>query len=668
MIPKNRSLALASFGLSLGTLLLYWPVFHFGFINLDDTSYVVHNFHINNGFTWQGLAWSFQAGYAGNWHPLTWVSLMLDCQLFGVNPGASHAINVLIHATTSVILFLVLEKLTGAFWRSWIVAALFAWHPLHVESVAWIAERKDVLCALFWMLTLWAYARYVGGVKGRGGKLGLARQEPRPTTFIEGRATLPGSRSWLMYVLAIFFFVLALMSKPMAVTLPFALLLLDWWPLGRFSGGGTRVISLIAEKVPLFILSAGCCILTVIAQRGSAIASLSDVPLKYRLTNIAVGYWHYLEKIFWPVRLSIIYPFTSAWPVGEIALAAVVILGVTALCFYGGLARLRRAVTFSEADKQRSPPFRFTADNRAQSYLLFGWFWFIGTLVPVIGLVQVGVQSMADRYGYIPSIGIFVILCWGTYDVLRGVPFGRTGLMCGAIGILTGCLFLSSRQIQDWRDSGLLFSHAVEVTTDNFVARVNYADYLADSGKISAAEEEAQAAVRIAPQEALTHSALGRVLALEGKSAVAVSELRKALEIQFVPSDAVDLAISLTQEGLIAEAIAEYRMVLNKNPNAADALNNLAWILATSPDPKLRNGSEAVQLAGMACSITHRSQPTMLGTLAAAYAEAGRFDDAISTANQARELAESQGNSAVADRNAELMKIYESHRAYHEGQ
>ena len=448
---------LACLVLGLGTMLLYGPVTDFDFISLDDTAYVVNNFHINGGLNWHELPWCFQAGHAGNWHPLTWISHALDCQFFGLRPGGHHATNVAIHTANSVLLFLILRRMTGAFWRSFVVAALFAWHPLHVESVAWIAERKDVLCALFWMLTLWAYLNYAV-------KRGVGR-----------------------YSLVLLLFALGLMAKPMLVTLPFVLLLLDWWPLNRLRlnpGGFSRsatvpvasvgvpptefvthvandsglnaateaktgparaelFVSLIVEKIPFFLLAVACCVLTIVAQhRSEAMASLSDLPFKDRLMNAVVSYLRYLEKIVWPADLSILYPFTVAWPRWEIVLAVVTLAAITALFAW------RRA---------------------AGPYLLVGWLWFLGTLIPVIGLVQVGAQAMADRYAYIPSIGIFLALCWGAYDLVKDLPHHRGFLLVVSIAILTACVLVSSRQIQFWKNSGTLFSHAIEVTRDNFV-------------------------------------------------------------------------------------------------------------------------------------------------------------------------------------------------------
>ena len=325
--------------LILGTVLLYWPVLGFDFINWDDGLYVLNNEHINHGFSWLGLKWCFQIGYAGNWHPVTWISHMVDCELFGLHSGPPHMENVLLHAANAALLFLMLNRLTRTFWRSAMVAALFAWHPLRVESVAWIVERKDVLSALFWMLALWSYVLYVE-------KLRFAN-----------------SKNY--YLLTLVFFALGLMAKPMIVTLPCVLLLLDWWPLGRFGPEARRPYSrVIVEKLPFVLLAAGASILTVIAQKqGGAVASLQFIPLESRVLNCLVSYLRYMEKLFWPSDLSVIYPFVFKLPLLEVVLAVIFLAGITAtsVCFW-----------------------------KRQPYLLVGWLWYLGVLFPVSGLVQAG--------------------------------------------------------------------------------------------------------------------------------------------------------------------------------------------------------------------------------------------------------------------------------------
>ena len=345
--------------LALTTLLVYLPVTHFGFLNYDDDDYVTSNHDVQNGLTWAGVKWAFTTFHASNWHPLTWLSHMLDCDLFGLDPGAHHLINVLFHAANVVLLFALLLRLTDSPWPCAFIAALFAWHPLHVESVAWIAERKDVLSTFFALLSLLSYAKFV--------------KENCRRSF------------WF----ALIFFTLGLMSKPMLVTLPFVMLLLDYWPLQRISFPSTlnSQFSTIwfLRKWPFLLLTAVSCTVTFFAQRnGASVVSLKSVSLHYRLENVAVAYAGYLQKIFWPENLAVIYPMPDKISIG----------------FTGCRSRRRR----SDYHLRRSSGMA----RRACPYLLFGWLWFLGTLVPVIGIVQVGEQALADRYTYFPLVGIFI--------------------------------------------------------------------------------------------------------------------------------------------------------------------------------------------------------------------------------------------------------------------
>ncbi len=688
---EQRRSVLVCLILALGAILLYWPATSFDFIYFDDPLYVVTNLHLNSGLSWRGLGWCFQAGYAANWHPLTWMSHMLDCQCFGLKPGGPHAVNLLLHAANSVLLFLVLKRMTNALWRSAMVAALFAWHPLHVESVAWIAERKDVLSTLFWMLTIWAYCNYVR------------------------------KRGVLRYFLALLLFILGLMAKPMVVTLPFVLLLLDWWPLGRFQSKPAppkpaddaiksyRLILL--EKLPFLLLAAGSCVLTLVAQhRGGAISSFGHVPMMVRLVNSALDYLRYAEKMFWPADLSIIYPLVAKWQSRELAAAAMFLIAVSA----GAMLFLK-----------------------TRPYLMVGWLWYLGTLVPVIGLVQVGSQVMADRYTYIPSIGLFIMVCWGACDFIRKWRYHQIVLGFAAITTLAACARVTEKQLGYWKDSGALYRHALAVNPNNYLVHTYYGAYLREQHQLEQARMECEKAVQLNPAYALGHAFLSGVLLLEGKKSEAVSEVRTALmyepdlrvarvnlgdillsedlygeaaveygkALEYEPDDSIlrcslgqvlarqekfdearaefetalrlnpaytdahyELALALSMQQKTAAAIAEYRAALKLQPNFSDALNNLAWILAANPNPQLRNGPEAVQLAERACVLTHNNQAIKVGTLAAAYAEAGRFDDAVTTAQKAHDLAVAQGKNDVAARNLELLPLYRSHRAYHEGQ
>jgi protein O-mannosyl-transferase len=648
---RQRTIWVASL-LVLGVAFLYWPVADFNFINWDDGDYVFNNSHIKTGLSWAGLRWCFQIGDASNWHPLTWMSHMLDCQLFGLKPGPPHVINVLLHAANSVLLFVALKRLTGAFWRSAMVAALFAWHPLRVESVAWVAERKDVLSALFWMLALWAYARYAEESKLRTSKL---------KTF---------------YALTVVFFALGLMAKPMLVTLPCVLLLLDWWPLRRFAPGETRANRLlILEKLPFFLLTAGSCVVTMIAQnRGGAVASLEYVPLAARMSNCAASYWRYIGKLFWPADLSVLYRLNMKLPASEVipAMAVLVVVSAIALMFWG-----------------RRP------------YVLVGWLWYLGVLIPVIGLVQVGAQSMADRYTYIPSIGIFIIVCWGARDLTCNLPRGALVVACAVAVVLVASASRTIGQVSYWRNSGTLFRHALAIDPDNGIARCCYGCYFRDLGQLEPARVEFQQAIKTTPDYLLGYTFLSGVLEREGRRDEAMTVLRDGLKVRPDYSDArCELARLLLagksyptaetelEEGLKfdptnpdlhfvlgqtlvarqrpSDAIAQYRAALQSLPDFADALNNLAWLLASNPDPKLRNGNEAVQLASRACELTQTNDAIKIGTLADACAEAGRFEEAVAWAQKAGEIAKARGQTNVAEQNLELKKLYQAHRAFYE--
>ncbi|MES1180725.1 MAG: hypothetical protein ABUL66_02560, partial [Verrucomicrobiota bacterium] len=417
--------------LALATLLVYLPVTRNGFVNFDDGDYVTGNRLVKDGLTWAGIRWAFTTFHASNWHPLTWLSHMLDCQLFGLSPGAHHCVNVLWHAANTVLLFVLLLRLTSSLWPSAFVAALFAWHPLHVESVAWVAERKDVLSTCFALLTLLAYTRYA------------------QSTTSDRRQVAGGfSSSFFIlhssFYLALVCFALGLMAKPMLVTLPFVMLLLDYWPLKRFSVSAFRFyrFPLLLEKLPFFLLAAVSCVITYRAQdAGASVASLERVPLHLRLENSLVSYPAYLLKTIWPANLAVIYPLPKEIPGIAAATAAAVLIFFSTV-----VARAR----------QRSP------------YLLVGWLWFLGTLVPVIGLVQVGSQSMADRYTYFPLIGVFIAAAFGVHAL--AVRFQFPKLAAAAAGLtLTACVGLAENQLRHWRDSESLFAHAVAVTKNNDV-------------------------------------------------------------------------------------------------------------------------------------------------------------------------------------------------------
>ncbi len=448
--PRVPSSLFAGFLLLL-TLAVFWPATHCDFINVDDQAYVTENAHVQAGLTPANVKWAFTHPVSANWHPLTMLSHMLDCQLFGLKPWGHHLTSVLLHAFNAVLVFVWLQQMTGARWRSLLVAAIFAVHPLRVESVAWVAERKDVLCAFFGLLTLIAYTRYVQNVAdGRWQMTNRTHTSPRPSPQRgEGEKRVPVSspvtrHPSLFYALALVCFALGLMSKPMLVTLPFVLLLLDYWPLNRMRSAecGMRSLKwLLLEKIPFFALAAADGVVTFLIQgQNGVVKTAADYPPGARIGNLLISYCRYLGKIFWPTDLAVYYPHPGYWPLAEVLLAGGFLLGVTA-----GFVMLRR----------RHP------------FLLMGWLWFVGTLVPVIGLVQVGRQSMADRYTYLPSLGVFILTIWGAFAVVRRWRYHEAILALMGAAAVAVCVMVTRQQLGYWQDSGTLFRHTLEVTKDN---------------------------------------------------------------------------------------------------------------------------------------------------------------------------------------------------------
>jgi len=755
----------------------YLPVTQHQFINYDDPVYVTDNPYVQAGLTLESVLWTFKTGRSGNWHPVTWLSLMLDSELYGDWPGGFHLTNLLLHIANTVLLFVLLRIMTGALWRSAFVAALFAVHPLHVESVAWVAERKDVLSTFFGLLTLLAYARY---------------------------ATTPDTQESIRrkyYFIALALFALALMSKPMLVTLPFVMLLLDYWPLHRvkLDKGGqlditpksdsertasqpaapglhVQLVKLVFEKVPFFALTLLICIVTVLAQRQTdALASPRLIPITNRLAQMPVSYVRYLGKTFWPANLAVFYPYKLiGWDSPTPYITALVLLAMSVVA----LARARR-----------------------WPYLLTGWFWFIGTLVPVIGLVQVGRQSIADRYTYIPLIGVFLVAAWWLARLVPGRHLLRHAVAAGCAAVVVASSFATRHQLRYWQNSKLLFQHALSVTKLNDVAHNNLGAALMAEGDIEGAQRNFEAALRINPEHREARMNLGFIMVQNGEVEEGLSLLRTVLEawptakahynfgtalvetgnyadavpylqvavklrpdffnahmnlgtaltylgrfeealphfvtavklqpnhpdaqfnlgaasaalgkldqaaaalsksVSLRPQDtktrrllvdialkkqnlnavitnlveivrvepeattAFDLARLLVQVGKADAAIQYYRIALDMKPDWHQAYNNLALILATHPDAQVRNGAEAVALAERACALTQSQVPVYLSTLAAAYAEAGRFNDAVRTAEQASALAEALGQTNLARRNAELLQLYRAGKPFHD--
>jgi len=538
--PIHRDLII-SFFLVLVTTAVFWQVSSFDFVRYDDDKYVTENRHVQAGLTRGGIAWAFLSVYANNWHPLTWLSHMLDYQLFAANPAGHHITNLFFHIINTLLLFFILKQMTGFSWRSAFVAVLFAIHPLHIESVAWVAERKDVLSTLFFMLTVWAYVRYV----------------ERPGIY--------------RYLAILLFFALGLMSKPMLVTLPFVLLLLDFWPLGRLhlegslfntDPSGLRAVGdgnenrsgvgLIIEKIPLFILSAASVCATLYAQ-WSGIAPLESLPFSTRMSNALVSYISYMGKMIWPQDLAVFYPYPESIPLWQVGGAVLLLILITAIA-----VRLRR----------RYP------------YAIVGWLWYLGTLVPVAGLVQVGYQSMADRYTYLPMIGLFIAIAWIVPDLLARWRSHRIALTVLAACVIAALMTVSLFQIRYWQNSMTLFARALSVTKNNAVIETNMGASLAEQGKFGEAIGHYQEALRIKPNDFEARYNLANALARQGKMEEAVSHYAGILQTQ--PSAAAvhnNMGIALSQLGRTGEAIDHFREAIRIKPDFQDAGSNLETAL-----------------------------------------------------------------------------------------
>jgi protein O-mannosyl-transferase len=525
----------------------FLPATRNDFLRFDDTAYVTSNAQVQRGLNWEGVASALRNPVAGNWHPLTVLSHTLDYQLYGLRPWGHHLTNVLLHATNTVLLFLVFWRMTGAFWRCAVLAMLFGLHPLRVESVAWVAERKDVLSGFFFMLTLWAYARYVAGGGWRAAEAG------QQTSHIEHRTSnaqrVPPSTCF--YLLSLLCFALGLLSKPMLVTVPFVLLLLDYWPLRRLARH--PLSTLFLEKLPFFGLAAACSVVVVLAQR-TAGALAWDLPLWVRMANTPVSYVRYLGKAFWPMNLTLFYPHPVWWPAWQV-LGAVALLVVisTAVLLVG----------------------------RSRPHLIVGWLWFLGALIPAIGLVQVGNQSMADRYTYVPLIGLLFMLVWAAYDLTSRWRHQTVGLSALAIVCAIGCFALTRRQIAFWKDDETVWRHALAVTGGNDLAHLHLGIALGSGGQLDEAIAHFNEAIRFRPQDPGTHSRLAYALIKKQRLAEAIQEYELALQLS--PEDAPlhnDLGLTLARQGRAEEAIAQYNEALRLKPSFVEAHYNLGLSLA----------------------------------------------------------------------------------------
>ena len=552
--PARRASRWVALALALATLAVYWPVTGFQFVNYDDTDFVTANPHVQAGLTAAGFKWAWHSNVARNWHPVTMLTHMLDCQFFGLRPGWPHLVNLLLHVANTLLLFHLLKRMTGALWRAAAVAALFALHPLHVESVAWVAERKDVLSTLFWFLTTWAYLRYVEKFK------------------------VQSSKFKVFYALALLFFALGLMSKPMLVTLPFTLLLLDYWPLGRWQFGPPFPWRLCLEKIPFLLMSAALCVVTYLfQQQGGAVLDVRNLPLAARLGNALVSYAAYIGKMFWPRHLAGLYLHSGQWPGWQVALAALLLLALSVLALLQG---------------------------RRRPWLPVGWFWYLGTLVPVIGLVQVGMQSMADRYTYVPLIGLFVILAWGAWDLARAGRWSKF-LPAAAAGALAACAAATAHQLTFWKDSESLFNRMIEATPNNYMAHYNLANLRARENRIDDAISNYSAALEEEPNYADAHNNLGGLFLDQKRYDDAIAHYRAALRINpgflryFNLANALaDAASARHDTNLFAEAVQTFRQALQLDPGSSQARHNLAltWQAQGRADEALAEFEQAARL------------------------------------------------------------------------
>jgi tetratricopeptide (TPR) repeat protein len=658
----RRSITVGIYLLLTGlSLAVFSQTIHYDFVNFDDDLYVYNAPAIRAGPTLKGMVTAFTSPHAGNWHPLTTVSHMLDCRLYGLNAGGHHATNVVLHTIAALLLFRVLRQMTGAFWKSAILAALFAVHPLHVESVAWVSERKDVLSAVFFFLMLDAYVRYA-------------------------RAA-----SITRYIVVTALFAAGLMSKPMLVTAPIVLLVLDYWPLRRFEIASTtgkakilqsdnqrRIIQrLFLEKIPLLILSAGSGIVTFALQKRAA-GSLPPLPFLWRAQNAVMSYVIYAWKTLWPTHLAVFYPHPNdtlaTW---QVVLAVAFLLAITCA-----------AIVWRDK----------------RPYLFTGWFWYLVMLVPVIGVVQVGEQGHADRYTYLPSIGLFLIAVWAAGDVaaVGHVRLWRGVATAGTVVVVAALACTAFTQTSYWRNSETLWTHALAVTTDNDFAHNNLGYLCVDRGELDKAMSHFEAASKIRsgkldphynmgtafvemnlgdalarkgqPDEAMVHfeQAIklqpdyaeayynrGNVLYAKGRIDEAITDFEKTLQIQPNDADAhTGLGNALLRKGALKQAIAHYHEAMVLAPQDPHSRSNLAWVLATSSDASIRDGAKAVELAQQAVSLSGGREPLFLRALAAAYAETGRFSDAITLTQQAVVIAGTQGKTSLANLLEEDVLLY----------
>jgi len=538
---KFRFLLICIF-LAVSVFALYWPVHNHDFIRYDDDTYITLNRNVHSGINCKNICWAFTKYHSNNWHPVTWISHMLDCKIFGLNAGAHHLVNVFFHIINTLLLFIVFKRMTKALWISAFIAAVFGLHPLHTESVAWIAERKDVLSTFFWLLTMLAYFYYTK------------------------------KRNVQRYLLTLVLFVLGLMAKPMLVTLPFVLLLLDYWPLERMRFSKSKQIPintkvnnvieqkpisyLFLEKIPFFIFAFLSSIVTFIVQRNSgAVKTIDSIDITSRIGNAFVSYIGYISKVFWPSKLAILYPYPlNGLPVIKVIICALALVGITAFVIL--LSRRRK-------------------------YFVTGWFWYIVTLIPVIGLVQVGMQSMADRYTYIPMTGLLIIIAYGISELIKNRKYRNTVLSVLSIAILFSMFVKTSMQLKYWQNSQTLFERTLEVTQNNYIIENNYANYLCANGQIEQAIAHLNKSLAIKPDSGEAHNNLANIFNSQGNIDKAIEHYK--ISIKFEPDSPQahhNFAIALTKKNMIDQAINEYNIALHLDPSNVESLSNLGFLMA----------------------------------------------------------------------------------------
>ncbi|MGD0206656.1 MAG: tetratricopeptide repeat protein [Verrucomicrobiota bacterium] len=772
----RRTVLGVCFLLAMVVFFIFGRTYWYGFVNYDDNYYVYENPVVQKGLTWEGLRWALTYGNIGHWHPLTWLSHMLDCQLYGLNPGGHHLTNILLHGAAAILLFLVLRRMTGFLWRSAFVAAVFAIHPLRVESVAWVAERKDVLSAFFFMLTIGAYVRYVQRRSKVESRESRAQAVPALDPLARRSEAKMARPLTLDYCLVLLFFALGLLSKNMLVTMPFVLLLLDYWPLNRLSGFSPPVLlRRVAEKIPLFVLTVGSCVATaLVPEKVSAGNSLS---FALRMENAVVSYVTYLWQMIHPSGLACVYPNpVNHLPFWQVAGALGLLLAISGAVW---------------AFRKTHPCF------------VVGWLWYLGMMIPVIGIVQISYYAHADRYTYLPQIGLYLLLTWAAADLCAGWRHRRVVLGGLSTVILVALILCARAQTAYWRNSESLWAHALTCTSGNYIAHnglgyvlaaqgrtaeatvhyqkaieinphfaeahLNWGILLAGRGRTNEAIKHYQKALEINPDDAEAdnnlgavflnqgrldeaaehchraleanpsfaeaHNNLGILLAKQGRTAGAIGQFQKALGIKpdyaeahynlantftaqerwaeaigqfqkalgikpdyakahynlaniFTAQGRWDEAIEhyqralkqmpdsiharyqfglvLQKRGKFAAAIVQFQKVLELDPRHVTAQNNLAWLLATCPDNSLRDGKKAVELAQQAVQLSGGNAPEILDTLAAAYAEAGSFPEAVETAQRALDLSAVQNKKPLAEVIQNQLKLFETHSPFHE--